>query len=170
MGRNVSNKGRRIKGRFTRLPEVVLATRKYSRLSAYAVKLLVDIARQYNGLNNGDLQATYSLMKDQGWRSKGTLAAATRELQEAGFIEMTRQGGMNLGPSLWAVTWEAIDECRDARGRRKTDSPPTRIPTRLYLDEKQNCHSECGPDSSESRPAKRRTVRNADQTVRNADQ
>lgn len=152
MASNVNGKNRRIRGKFTALPEVVLATEKYAGLSAYAVKLLVDIARQYNGRNNGDLQAAYSLMKKCGWRSKGTLAAATKELQQAGFIELTRRGGMNLGPNLWAMTWEPIHECKNGRGGLKTDANPTATPSRLYQDKNKIA------------------VRNTDQPVRNTDQ
>jgi hypothetical protein len=149
MGKSTNNKGRRNTGRFTRLPEEVLRTRKYASLSAHAVKLLVDLARQYNGFNNGDLCAAFSLMKHNGWRSKGTLSEAARELQRAGFIEQTRTGGRNAGPHLWALTWEPIDDCTDKAGHRKIDVKPTQIPSRLYRDEKQDGSSEYGPASSQ---------------------
>lgn len=149
MGKNINSKGRRRAGKFTALPEEVLRTRKYSRLSSHAVKLLVDLARQYNGFNNGDLCAAFSMMKESGWRSKGTLSEAARALESAGFIERTRTGGRNAGPHLWALTWEPIDECIDKIGRCKLDVKPTQLPSRLYRDQKQDGSSQYGPASSQ---------------------
>jgi hypothetical protein len=69
--------------------------------------------------NNGDLCLTWSVMRDRGWRSKQTLERARDELLEEGFLEQTRQGG-RYWPSLYAITWWAIDECGG-----KLDVPPT---------------------------------------------
>ena len=99
------------KGGFVGLHKVVLNSCAYSQLSAHDVKLLIDLLSQYNGSNNGDFCATFSLMKPRGWRSKGTLSTALKNLLSAGFIEISRQGGRNLC-SLYAVTFYAVDDCK----------------------------------------------------------
>ena len=115
--------GRSQGGHFLKLSRTVYGSDNYRKLSARAVKLLIDIAVQYRGSNNGDLQASYSLMKKVGWNSSATLNRALRELLYFGFIEMTRQGGLGRC-SLFAVTWESIDECDG-----KLDVRPTRTPS-----------------------------------------
>lgn len=79
------------------------------KLSAHAVKLLVDLLAQYRGDNNGDLCATWTMMQARGWKSRDTLARALAELVAAGFVTQTRQGGRHA-PSLYAVTFYALDE------------------------------------------------------------
>jgi hypothetical protein len=79
-------------------------------MSPFAVKLLVDLAAQYKGSNNGDLCAAWSVMHPRGWRSKETLFKSLRELEHYGMIERTRQGGRKRA-TLYAITWRAIDYC-----------------------------------------------------------
>lgn len=129
------NKGRRNEHTYAGLPHAVLKTRKYASLSAWAVKLLVDITAQYTGSNNGDLQASWSVLQHQGWRSKGSLSRATQELLQAGFIEKTRQGGRNRC-SLYAITWQRVDRCPDKRTKvHKLDVSETRTASGLWRDE-----------------------------------
>lgn len=135
MARTQGNaKGRRSGGSFAAFPHAVLKTQKYAALSSWGVKLLVDICAQYNGRNNGDLQAAWSCMSKRGWHSKGTLHRAIQELESAGFILRTRQGGRNAC-SLFAVTWENIDECKDRRtGFTKLDVGPTKVAAGTWKD------------------------------------
>lgn len=103
-------KGRRESGSFVALPHAVIAGNEWAELSASAVKLLLDLYGQYRGKNNGDLTLAWSVMRSRGWKSKQTLYRAKDELLEGGWIICTRQGGRHI-PSLYAVTWQAIDEC-----------------------------------------------------------
>lgn len=100
----------------------VLRSNSYAGLSAYAVKLLNDLLSQYYGSNNGDLCATYNVMKKRGWKSKGTLNRAVKELVKTGFIEVSRQGGRHLC-SLYALTFYAIDECKGKLDIAATTKP-----------------------------------------------
>lgn len=95
---------------FLSLPHVVLDSIAYKNLSSSAVKLIIDLAAQYRGKNNGDLSAAWVLMKKRGWRSKSTLYRAIKVAEEAGFILRTRQGGINKC-NLFAITWQSVDEC-----------------------------------------------------------
>ena len=119
-------KGRSNQKRFLGINKDVLDSENYSKLGAWAVKLMVDIAKEYNGKNNGDLSATFSIMKKQGWRSKGTLNRAIKQLIKYGFLELTRQGGKNRC-SLYAITWQSIDECNG-----KLDVKETRVASNLW--------------------------------------
>jgi len=119
-------KGRKSSGPFIRMPRDVLDSSQFGALSPQAIKLLMELARQYRGNNNGDLSAAWSQLKLRGWRSPGTLARAKRELVDSGFVTLTRQGGRHRC-SLYAVTWEAIDDCNG-----KHDERPTAVPLKLW--------------------------------------
>jgi hypothetical protein len=102
-------KAARAKGHgFLQIPNQVLDSQNFLKLTPKACKLLLDIATQYRGLNNGDLQAAFTLMKKRGWHSKATLAQALAELLYYGFIGQARQGGKHLC-SLFYLTWRNID-------------------------------------------------------------
>ena len=103
-------KGRQTTGSFLRLPHHVLQHETFKTLSTRATKLLIDIAAQYRGNNNGDLSATLSLMRDRGWKSSDQLDKAKKELVGKDVIRVARQGGLNKC-NLYALTWFPIDEC-----------------------------------------------------------
>ncbi|KXS53950.1 MAG: hypothetical protein AWU57_1662 [Marinobacter sp. T13-3] len=130
--------GKKGQAGFLSIPHPVLESDAYKKLDAWTVKLLVDIAGQFRGANNGDLCATWSVMKEKGWRSPATLSKALKQLLENGLIQLTRQGGRNQC-SLYAITWRNIDDCKG-----KIDVRPTKAPSALYLelpgkaDKKQN--------------------------------
>ena len=129
MAKNINAKGRRQKSQFLALPHEILRSPAYRSLSPSAVKLLVDVGLQFNGRNNGNLSICMSEMRKQGWRSTATLNRAKKELLAAGLLEQTRQGGLNMGPNLFALTWQSIDECPRKDGRRRHDVNPTNIPS-----------------------------------------
>lgn len=115
-------KGRRPRGRFASIPHAVLEHDCYTTLTHKSVRLLLDLSMQYNGHNNGDLSAAWGIMCRRGWKSRDTLDAAIRELVEHSLIVRSRQGGRNRC-NLYALTWEAVDECRG-----KLDIQSTRTP------------------------------------------
>ena len=96
-------------GRFLALPHAVLASPRYRALSSSAVKLLIDIAMQYDGKNNGDLSAAWKVMKPKGWRSEATLDRAKKELLATGFIAETRKGRLPNTCTLYGITWHPLD-------------------------------------------------------------
>ncbi len=121
--------------RYAGIPHSVMASEDYKRLSGSALKILLELTRQYNGRNNGDLSATFKVAETLGIGSKSTLTRALRELQEKNLITQTRQGQfINPGGvcSLYALTWQPIDECQG-----KLDIAATRQPPRAFgLDNK----------------------------------
>lgn len=116
------HKGRRESGTFTLIPHPVQDCANWRQCSATGIKLLLALARQYNGRNNGDLCAALSLLRPHGWTSPDTVGNALRELRHYGFLLLTRQGGLNA-PSLYALTWQAIDDC----GGKLTCAQPTAV-------------------------------------------
>lgn len=119
-------KAQRESGGFVALPHTVIRSEAYAKLSAYAVKLLNDLLAQYRGDNNGDLCAAWTRMQTRGWKSRDTLGKALAELKDKEWIIVARQGGRHI-PSLYAITFYAINECGG-----KLDVRPTRTPTSLW--------------------------------------
>lgn len=109
---------------FLRLPHFLTDSPEFASLTPKAVKLLVEIARRYKGKNNGDLSIPWDAVKLRGWRSRTTMIAARDELVDKGFILTTRHGGNHVC-NLYAITWEAIDDCP---GRGLEVTPTTTAP------------------------------------------
>jgi hypothetical protein len=99
--------------RFVGIPYHVSDSHQFCLLSAHARNLLFDLSHQRTGSNNGALSACWTLMRQRGWKSRGTLHRAFKELQEKGFVVVTRQGMKIRGrPTLCALTWDGIDETK----------------------------------------------------------
>lgn len=99
----------RVEGGFLALPWDVLDSAAYARLSGSAVRLLVEIGRQYVRDNNGRLLTSMARLSKRGWTSADTVTRASRELEAAGFIHQTVKGHRPNRASWWAVTWQTLD-------------------------------------------------------------
>lgn len=97
------------------------------------MKLLIELMKQYNGYNNGDLCLAYSLMSNRGFKSKATLHNKIKELLAADLIIVTRTGGKNKA-QLYALIWIDINECRG----KQLEIGPTKKPLRNLPIERQN--------------------------------
>lgn len=95
--------------RFVLLPHVVMDSPAYLNLSFSATTMLVDVARQYSGSNNGKLVLCDKALKRRGWNSHATITKAKRELIEAGLLFLTRQGYRPNKASWYALTWLSLD-------------------------------------------------------------
>ena len=124
--RRLRVKGRASRGSFVSLPHSLLQHPAVATLSKRATKLLIDLAAQYRGKNNGDLSATLTTLKKRGWKSSDQLFKARDELIERGLIIVTRQGGRNLC-NLYAITWQPIDDCKG-----KLDICSTTVPSNRW--------------------------------------
>ncbi len=122
---------RRVKGRAAGthlgIPHYVLRSEEFGELDGWALKLLIEMAGAYNGFNNGDLSAAWSVLKERGWRSKGTLWDARGRLLEGGWIVVTRHGNRNRC-ALYAVTWWPVDPC-EGKG---LEIPPAQTASNLW--------------------------------------
>lgn len=94
-----------IQYKFIAIPTDVLGSQEYITLSASAKALLMDLCVQYTGGNNGRLTPSWTAMERRGWRSKGTLAKAKRELLETSFCIVTRKGKAPQTAEWIGFTW-----------------------------------------------------------------
>ncbi|AUM14884.1 hypothetical protein Kalk_08585 [Ketobacter alkanivorans] len=130
MARNrAKTKGRGGTPPFFQLTHRLLDLPAYIQLPHTAKSLLIDMARQYNGHNNGDICVTLKVMKKRGWTSNGTMWRALQALIAADLVMQTRQGGLNKC-SLYAFTWLAINECGGKLDIAPTKGPP--IPLHMH--------------------------------------
>jgi hypothetical protein len=83
---------KRVAGRFVALPHEVLDSPAYQGLGYPARALLLEIAYQYTGDNNGRLLASKARLSTRGWNSSDVLSRAKNELMEARFIHETVKG------------------------------------------------------------------------------
>ncbi len=111
---------------FSKLIHVFFQSPEYALLSPRAVKLLIDLYCRFDGKNNGDLSAAWTLMRPVGWSSKDQLAKGIRELLESGWLCVTRQSDRKR-PRLYALTFLPIDDCDG-----KLDVSPTRIASHTW--------------------------------------
>jgi len=118
-------KGRRdAKARFALIPADVIHSENWAHASKPCRALVTDIAVQYSGHNNGDLTASITVLRPMGWTSPGTIAALLHEAVYYGLLVQTRQGGLLIGASLYALGWKPVNACIDPRTRVcKLDDP-----------------------------------------------
>lgn len=118
-----------IKGRYTSLPHSVLESKCYINLSPNAIRLLIELAFQFKGYNNGKLCAIPDQLVSRGFKSATTVYKATKELLDAELILCTKfslKGSRK--PNYYAVTWLPINEINGF----KMDIPPTNKPPRNF--------------------------------------
>lgn len=95
------------------IPHCVLNSQAYIDLSPRAVKLLFDIAMQYNVHNNGSLLASWRHMSEKrGWSSMDALLKAKLELIEHQLIVETVRGKRPNLAGWYAITWAALDQIK----------------------------------------------------------
>ena len=96
--------------RFVALPEVVLESPGYRQAGYPARALLIDIAMQYTGHNNGKLIACAKYLAPKGWTSNNTVLRAVRELQACGLLIETRKGARPNKAAWFALSWLDLDQ------------------------------------------------------------
>lgn len=101
----------KLSGYFAGIPNEVIDSPAFADLTGEHIRVLLILARQCNGNNNGQLQATYSYCRVRGIGSPHTLKAAIASLIEHGFIYRTRGHGMKEGKNIcatYALTFRPI--------------------------------------------------------------
>lgn len=95
------------------MPHCVLNSAAYLSLSGRSIKLLYDLAMQYNTYNNGALLASWRFMSERrGWTSADQLAKAKAELIDKSLIVQTVQGLLPNKASWYGLTWLALDNIK----------------------------------------------------------
>ncbi len=112
-------------GRFARLPVAVLEHKAVQTLSHAIFRVLVLLAAEFRGFNNGALALTVEQARQAGIGSRHTLYAALRELEVRGLIVTTFPASrVPPRPTMYALTWLPIDDT--------TYSQSTRIASHEY--------------------------------------
>ncbi|MDD5479501.1 hypothetical protein [Rhodoferax sp.] len=136
-------------GGYCALPWCVIDSQAYQSLSYPAVALLIELARQRQGGDNGRYLLSGRYLATRGWRSRDVIDRARRELLDAKLIYQTVQGHRPNKASWFALTWYSLDKLPgyDAgavegfrRGMYNTFKPSTPAPTREALFEKWRGH------------------------------
>lgn len=91
------------------IPRALIRHPNFALLKGNAVKLLLAMLSGYVGNNNGELIATFPVMKTYGFNSKDSVAKALSELMKAGLIIRTRLSGYRR-PATYAVTWLPLNK------------------------------------------------------------
>lgn len=94
-----------INGLYGAIPHAVLDSVAFMGASYPAKALVFDLMRQHSGNNNGHLHLSFSWLANRGWKSRDVIQRARAELIERNLLIQTRQGGLNIGASRYAVTW-----------------------------------------------------------------
>jgi hypothetical protein len=142
-------------GGFVAMPWSVLDSPGYLDLSHPARSLLMELARQYDGRNNGRLLTSAKHLKTRGWNSSAVITRAKRELLKANLIHELVMGHRPNKASWYALTWQKLDHnkgydagtaetFRQGAYKPLTLAPPK--PTREELYERWRT-SEAGNDS-----------------------
>lgn len=140
--------GRRTDHSYLGIPHYILRSPEFGGLDPWALKLLIELAGNYNGKNNGDLSAAFSTLSKRGWNSPGTLYGAITRLIGSGWIVRTRQGGRNRC-ALYAVTWWAIDACEGQWLEVREETVPRHAwKTQSVVGTCSNVVSTCSSDES----------------------
>jgi hypothetical protein len=104
-----AQKSKRDGSQFLALPLVVLQSPGYRAAGHVARSLLLDIALQYSGTNNGRLTACAKYLQPLGWSSNDTIVRARRELLDVGLLMETRKGARPNRAAWYALSWLALD-------------------------------------------------------------
>ena len=97
-----------ISGLYSAIPHGTLDSVAFQGLNHPAKALLFDLIRQHSGKNNGHLHLSFAWLDARGWKSRDVIQRARAELITRGLLIQTRQGGLNIGASRYAVTWLKI--------------------------------------------------------------
>lgn len=103
------NKKSRVEGGFCALPFDVLDSAAFTSLPHAARSLLIEVARQYKGDNNGRLLMSSKYLRPRGWKSADVISRNKRELLNANLIYETVMGHRPNRASWYALTWMTLD-------------------------------------------------------------
>ncbi|MDO9313351.1 MAG: hypothetical protein Q7T97_02250 [Burkholderiaceae bacterium] len=104
------NRDKRDGRQFVLLPHVVLESPGYRLATHPARSLLIDIAMQYTGHNNGKLVACAKYLKVKGWNSNATIVRARHDLIDCGLLIETRKGARPNKAAWFALSWLDLDQ------------------------------------------------------------
>jgi hypothetical protein len=111
--------------RHAQIPCDVLRSEACKSLRHAAFKVLVILASQYSGRNNGTLALTDLYAREYGFNSRDTVYGSLRELVDRGLVLQTRDGLRSKSHfALYALNWRPIDNRKG--NPLDAPEPPTR--------------------------------------------
>ena len=119
---------------FIPLPTEVLGSRNFASLSPAALKLFMALLAELRpkrgnpASNNGNLSVALKLVSHYGFGSQHTITKAKDELLHKGWLEITKIGGLGMGPTLYAFTIWPIADLAKSHGIQ-----PTAKASKLWL-------------------------------------
>ncbi len=120
-----NQKWSRQKERFAMIPLHVVESPEWHALRFASRCVLVAIAGQFNGINNGNLTMTNADGLRLGIGRHQTRNSGLRELEDAGLIVKTHQGGLRpFGATRWALPWHQLQY---RHGKQLDQAAPTRV-------------------------------------------
>lgn len=147
-------------GRYIALPLCVVDSPAYQNLSHVAKALLIELARQRSGGDNGRLLLSQRYLATRGWHSGDVILRAKNELLKSKLIYQTVQGHRPNKASWYALTWYTLDRLPDydagavegfRRGMYASFQPPAPAPTRQALFDKWRGHGITGQKKGASK-------------------
>ena len=157
MSRGQSRK-KQARARYISIDFAVLEHPDFYEANPRCHKMLLYLLRQFNGKNNGDFTAAYSVLKKFGFKSKDTIASTLEELIARGLIVRTREAKFqnpNATCALYAVTWFPINEC----GGKLDVKPTTKVVRNFALETSESTRPETGLGSNQNLGRKRKRGR-----------
>lgn len=94
------------------IPVEVLESEAYRAMPDYAVRVLIALASEYRGANNGDLSLPLARARRQGIRTQWKVSVGIALLEQVGLIERMRIGHISRGKgvsALFALGWRETD-------------------------------------------------------------
>ena len=113
MGRMLKNGRNRGGGQFVRLDHDLIMSPAWEGLSTQARAVLIQVAKRYNGRNNGTLAASVRDLEAECRINKDTAAKALKQLIDAGFLELAQAGAFTFKKrhaGEYRLTWEKCDK------------------------------------------------------------
>jgi hypothetical protein len=126
MPKRHNKKGRSTTERFVSLPYYLLDCPAWLSLSPVARSVFVELARLFNGSNNGFLALSARAAAERVGCSKNTAALAFHELQKKGFIEIAQAGYFDRKSSHAAEYRLTLHECHRTHQRASKAFMPWR--------------------------------------------
>ena len=105
--------------RFAMLPITVLESSAVTSLPHAAFRVLVLLAAQFSGYNNGEIGLTAKQAAEAGIGSDQTFYRSLRELETRLLIQQTYPASrVPPRPTMWALTWLPLNDTRYSQANR----------------------------------------------------
>lgn len=137
--RKLHNGKRAVEGQYTNLSYALLKSQAWRSLSGAAVKVFLELNTRFNGCNNGTVRLSMNEATEALGIGKATVQRAFVELQNKGFIALTREGNWyHRQAHEWRLTTKSMQTAEGTKAqtdewkqwRKKTERGSLAEPSR----------------------------------------